>query len=145
MSSFYSKLEMVKSCELIINCFQIITNALMNQDTVWMAPPVNPHGRPPDVTVYLVSKETDVSSARRTFTDMIVVHINLLPYFSWIVIFMECIELFQSQTVIPLNKFVDIPHHQKRVSLHWAVIGLEVVSLHKKTYYIFCIGSGPNS
>ena len=38
-----------------------------------MAPPVNGHGHPPDVIVLLVTKETDVSSARRTFTEIIVV------------------------------------------------------------------------
>ena len=62
-----------------------MTNVPKSQGTVSTAPPANGPGRPPDVTVPLVTRETDVRNARRTFTEMIVVNIlfrhTLLPCF----------------------------------------------------------------
>ena len=41
-----------------------------------MAPPVKEPGQPPDVTVCLASKETDVTSVQKATTEMIAVKIS---------------------------------------------------------------------
>ena len=57
----------VKTLSVIKFCMslQITTNALKIQGCVWMAPPVNEPGPPPDVTVHLVSKKKDVRSVEK--------------------------------------------------------------------------------
>ena len=55
----------------IIFIHQVTTNVLKNRDSVSMAPPVKKLGRPLDVNVLIVTKETDVISVLRDSWEMV--------------------------------------------------------------------------
>ena len=71
---------------------QITINALKNLVSAIMAPPVSKLGRPQDVTVQIVTKETDVTIVLMVTMDTAVVcdyDFQDKLYFSWISIFLK--------------------------------------------------------